>query len=72
MQRLEALVGVPLFHKEGRNKALTPAALQLLGHARELLRINDDAIQSTISGAQAGEYDTLRLVLVCLSMTRRR
>jgi len=54
MQRLEAQVGVPLFRKEGRNKLLTPGALQLLGHARELLRINDDAIQSAISGAQAG------------------
>ncbi|MGF6573726.1 transcriptional regulator, LysR family [Paraburkholderia fungorum] len=54
MQRLEALVGIALFQKEGRNKPLTAGGQQLLGHARELLRVNDEAVQSLVGGAQAG------------------
>ncbi|MBB2931523.1 LysR family transcriptional regulator [Paraburkholderia silvatlantica] len=54
MHRLETLVGVPLFRKNGRNKLLTPGALQLLSPARELLRISDDAVQSVVNGAKAG------------------
>ncbi|MEM5400124.1 MULTISPECIES: LysR family transcriptional regulator [Paraburkholderia] len=66
MQRLETLVGVPLFRKDGRNKLLTPGALQLLGHARELLRINDDAIQSVVLSAGRGAIDICTVICICL------
>lgn len=46
MQRLEHLVGVSLFEKRGRQKQLTEAGLQLLRHARQMLSLNDDALNS--------------------------
>jgi DNA-binding transcriptional LysR family regulator len=44
MQRLEQQVGVSLFHKQGRQKALTDAGRQLLRHARQMLALNDDIL----------------------------
>lgn len=46
MQRLESLVGSTLFEKEGRSKRLTQHGQQLLGYARDLLILNDDAFRS--------------------------
>jgi len=44
MQRLEQQVGVTLFHKQGRQKALTDAGRQLLQHARQMLALNDNVV----------------------------
>ncbi|MBB3103328.1 LysR substrate-binding domain-containing protein [Azomonas macrocytogenes] len=46
MQRLEQSVGVALFQKQGRQKQLTDAGRQLLRRAREMLALNDDALNS--------------------------
>jgi DNA-binding transcriptional LysR family regulator len=49
MKRLEDLVQMPLFQREGRRLSLTPAGQSLLGHAREILEANDRAV-SALSG----------------------
>lgn len=46
MQRLEQLVGKELFVRHGRNKALTNHGMQMLGYARKILRLNDEACMS--------------------------
>ncbi|MCU1740978.1 MULTISPECIES: LysR substrate-binding domain-containing protein [Pseudomonas] len=46
MQRLEQQVGVSLFQKQGRQKQLTEPGRQLLRHARQLLSLNDEALNS--------------------------
>lgn len=46
MQRLESLIGKELFVRQGRNKALTESGTQLLGYARRILRLNDEACLS--------------------------
>lgn len=46
MKRLEELVQTPLFRREGRNLCLTPAGDMLLSSAREILSINDRAVNS--------------------------
>lgn len=46
MQKLEALVQVPIFQKEGRSKQLTDPGRQLLRYARDLLALNDDAMSA--------------------------
>ncbi|WP_409309732.1 LysR family transcriptional regulator [Pectobacterium sp. B1J-3] len=43
MQRLESLVGKELFGRNGRNKALTEHGVKMLGYARRILRLNDEA-----------------------------
>ncbi|WP_457280316.1 LysR substrate-binding domain-containing protein [Polaromonas sp. P5_D5] len=54
MQRLEDQIGHPLFEKHGRQKRLTPHGLKLLGYARHLLAINDDALRSLQQGNLEG------------------
>jgi DNA-binding transcriptional LysR family regulator len=44
MKRLEEIVGRPLFAKDGRNVAFTEAGDDLLGYARRILRLNDEAL----------------------------
>lgn len=44
MQRLESQIGGPLFERRGRNKCLTPLGEQLLGYARRMLALNDQAV----------------------------
>lgn len=44
MKRLEDLLGRPLFNREGRSVALTADGEALLGHARQLLRVNEEAV----------------------------
>jgi DNA-binding transcriptional LysR family regulator len=46
MQRLEELTGRPLFLKQGRGWRLTPTGELLLGYAKQMLEINDRAIQA--------------------------
>lgn len=46
MQRLEQMVGRPLFVLQGRNKMLTDEGGQLLNYARRILRLNDEACLS--------------------------
>lgn len=44
MKRLEEIVGRPIFAKDGRNVAFTEAGDDLLGYARRILRLNDEAL----------------------------
>ncbi|MDR3485196.1 MAG: LysR substrate-binding domain-containing protein [Bradyrhizobium sp.] len=44
MRRLEDSVGRPLFRKEGRGLGLTDAGDVLLGYARHILTLNDEAV----------------------------
>ncbi len=44
MKRLEEIVGRPLFAKDGRNVVFTDAGDALLGYARRILRLNDEAL----------------------------
>jgi DNA-binding transcriptional LysR family regulator len=44
MRRLEDSAGQSLFTRAGRSFALTPAGEQVLGYARRLLAINDEAV----------------------------
>ena len=46
MKRLEDLVQMPLFVRNGRRLSLSPAGQSLLIHAREILAANDRAIDS--------------------------
>lgn len=45
IQRLEELVRAPLLTQEGRNIQPTPAGAALLSFAREMVRINDEAVR---------------------------
>ena len=44
MRRLEERVGRPLFRKEGRRLALTESGDVILGYARRILELNDEAL----------------------------
>jgi DNA-binding transcriptional LysR family regulator len=46
MRRLEALAGVELFEKAGRNVQLTAGGRVLLEYAQRLLSLNDEAVQA--------------------------
>jgi DNA-binding transcriptional LysR family regulator len=54
MKRLEELVKIALFQREGRKLALTPAGQSLLGHAREILHANDRAVLALSGDEMAG------------------
>jgi DNA-binding transcriptional LysR family regulator len=54
MKRLEDIVQVPLFRREGRRLMLTPAGDVLLGFAREILATNDRALAALAGGALHG------------------
>jgi len=43
MQRLEQLINRDLFTNSGRNKVLTSYGIKMLGYARKILELNDDA-----------------------------
>ena len=55
MRKLEEQAGQTLFHKQGRSLALTPAGELLLGYARRLLELNDEAIAALRGRALEGE-----------------
>jgi DNA-binding transcriptional LysR family regulator len=54
MKRLEETVLTPLFHRDGRRLTLTPAGQALLGHAREILALNDRAVVALTGDALVG------------------
>ena len=54
MKRLEDLVQTPLFQREGRKLALTPAGQSLLAHARAILDANDRAVLALSGDALIG------------------
>jgi DNA-binding transcriptional LysR family regulator len=54
MKRLEGLVQIALFQREGRRLTLTPAGQNLLGHAREILDANDRALLALSGDVLAG------------------
>lgn len=53
MKRLEELVGQPLVLRKGRGVALTERGESLIGHARQILRLNDIAV-SQFDGETSG------------------
>jgi DNA-binding transcriptional LysR family regulator len=54
IKRLEELVQRPLFHREGRRLALTPAGDLLLDYARRLLTLHDEALVAVTAGQVTG------------------
>jgi len=60
LRRLEDQVGKKLVRRQGRGLALTPAGETMLGYARKLLALNDEALSSVAGAAIAG---TVRLGL---------
>lgn len=44
LKRLELLIGKPLFHRAGRGMALTEAGHTLLGYAKRMIELNDEAL----------------------------
>ncbi len=54
VKRLEEIVGRPLFVREGRSMALTPEGEVLLGYARRILKLQDDAVASLLQPDIAG------------------
>ncbi len=54
MQRLESLIGLPLFEKHGRNKRLSAHGKKLLTYARHMLAINDEALRALQDGQVEG------------------
>lgn len=54
MQRLEDLVGHPLFEKQGRGKRLTESGHRLLTYARQLMAIHDEALRVLQQGDLQG------------------
>ena len=54
MKRLEQAVGLPLLEKSGRRVVLTSAGDKLLGNARRMLALNDEAITRLTAPAYEG------------------
>ncbi len=54
MKRLEDLVQTPLFLRDGRRLAITPAGATLLGYARRMLTLNDEAVAALAGQDFAG------------------
>lgn len=54
MKKLEEQVGQPLFRKAGRTVALTDAGDLLLGYARRLVALNDEALSAARGEAMDG------------------
>lgn len=46
LKKLDALVGTPVLVKSGRGMVLTPAGEVVMGYARRLLELNDEAAQA--------------------------
>ncbi len=46
LRKLETQVGEPLFHRSGRGLAPTPACEALVGYARRILELNDEALNA--------------------------
>ena len=54
MKRLEELVGRPLFEREGRQLTLSHDGQQLIGYARRILTLHDEALSRFTSPALSG------------------
>ncbi len=54
MKRLEETLQAPLFRRDGRRLALTPAGDALLGFTRDILALNDRAVRALTGDALAG------------------
>lgn len=54
MKKLEEQVGQPLFRKNGRTVALTDTGDLLLGYARRIVALNDEALSAARGGAMEG------------------
>lgn len=46
MKRLEEIVGMPLFERQGRRNVLTAEGLKLLEYAASMVRLNDEALRA--------------------------
>jgi DNA-binding transcriptional LysR family regulator len=55
VKRLEEALGQPLFDRSGRGMRLTALGEQLLGYARRMLDLNDEALTRLTDGAWEGE-----------------
>ncbi len=55
MQRLESMIGLPLFEKQGRNKVLSSHGRRLVEYARHMLAINDEALRALQAGPLEGD-----------------
>lgn len=55
MKRLEQAVGLPVLERAGRNVALTSAGEQLLGYARRMIALNDEAVSRLTAPSYEGE-----------------
>jgi len=56
LKKLEEQAGQPLLRKAGRGLALTPAGEVMLGYARRLLDLNDEAVQAVQGSALQGGW----------------
>jgi DNA-binding transcriptional LysR family regulator len=54
LKKLEEQVGMPVLRKEGRGMVATPAGESLLGYARRLLELNDEAATAVRGAELAG------------------
>jgi DNA-binding transcriptional LysR family regulator len=54
LKKLEEQLGMPVLRKEGRGMATTPAGESLLGYARRLLELNDEAANAVRGAELAG------------------
>jgi DNA-binding transcriptional LysR family regulator len=54
LKKLEEQLGMPVLRKEGRGMAMTPAGESLLGYARRLLELNDEAATAVRGAELAG------------------
>jgi len=55
LKRLEQMLGVTLLDRSGRGIALAPAGEQLLGYARRMLALNDEALGRLTADEYEGE-----------------
>ena len=54
LKKLEEQLGMPVLRKEGRGMVMTPAGESLLGYARRLLELNDEAATAVRGAELAG------------------
>ena len=55
IKRLETMLDLPLFERRSRTLILTPAGEQLLGYARRMLDLNDEAVMRLTTESYEGE-----------------
>ncbi|TIO73119.1 MAG: LysR family transcriptional regulator [Mesorhizobium sp.] len=72
IKRLEDRLGVELFHRSNVNVDLSPAGEGLLGYARRLLVLNDEAVGSLREHKLEGEAAEVRIAESCQQPDQRR